>query len=310
VTTPIGWLVFWVLVIFGVTLVGTITAALVAVIVNFLLKEGQGMGVSGFRDHVVVCGWNATARNLIRELRHDDNRVRIALIHSADRNPAGEGVYYVKGDPADAADLKRAGIEEAASAVVFPLEPAPDADMKSILVALTIRSLAPRVRVVAEVNDARHIDHFRRAGADELMVTSAIASRLLARSAIYPGLTDIVADLVATGGAELYGVIVPDDCVGLDFQEATFRMRTQHHATLVAVRRRGKPHFDPPREFELRADDVLVVIAQQLGRLRPAPHDEVGARPVAIEPAAPRDPTAHPPATVPGAATAGAPRGS
>jgi len=31
VTTPIGWFVFWGLIIFGVTLVGTITAALVAV---------------------------------------------------------------------------------------------------------------------------------------------------------------------------------------------------------------------------------------------------------------------------------------
>lgn len=96
VTTPIGWIVFWVLVVFGVTLVGTITAALVAVVVNFLLKEGQGMGVSGFRGHIVVCGWNATARDLIRELRRDDRRVRLALIHSGDRNPAGDGVYYVK----------------------------------------------------------------------------------------------------------------------------------------------------------------------------------------------------------------------
>src|SRR5258706_12460016 len=82
VVTPVGWLVFWVLVVFGVTLVGTITAALVAVIVQFILKEGQGMGRSGFHDHGVVCGWNATARDLIRELRRDDSRVRIVLIHS------------------------------------------------------------------------------------------------------------------------------------------------------------------------------------------------------------------------------------
>jgi voltage-gated potassium channel len=218
-------------------------------------------------------------------------------------------VYYVKGDPADAADLKRAGIEEAASAVVFPLETTADADMKSILVALTIRSMAPHVRVVAEVNDSRHIDHFRRAGADELMVTSHIASRLLARSAIYPGLTDLVADLVASGGAELYGVVVPSDCEGLGFEEASYRLRTEHHATLVAVRRNGRAHFDPPREFELQADDVLVVIALQLGRLRPAPHDEHGARPVAIDPA-PRPVSVAAAATASAPASSGAPRGS
>jgi voltage-gated potassium channel len=271
ISSPISWIVFWILVIFGVALVGTITAALVGVVVNFLLKEGQGMGVSGFRDHVVVCGWNATARDLIRELRHDDHRVRIVLIHSGDRNPAGEGVYYVKGDSADAGDLKRAGIEEAAAAVVFPLDTAGDADMKSILVALTIRSMAPQVRVVAEVNDARHIDHFKRAGADELMVTSHIASRLLARSAIYPGLTDLVADLVSSGGSELYAVVIPSDCVGLSFEEASYRFRSEHQATLIAVRRDGHVRFTTPREFQLASDDVAVVIADHLGRLKPAP---------------------------------------
>jgi len=117
------------------------------------------MRASGFRDHVVVCGWNSTAADLIRELRGDVREVRIALIHYGDRDPAGEGVDCVKGDPANAGDLQRAGIDDAAAAVVFPLQSGGDADMKSILVALTVRSLAPRVRVVAEVNDARHVDH-------------------------------------------------------------------------------------------------------------------------------------------------------
>ena len=63
---------------------------IVAAIVNFLLKEGQGMGVSGFRDHIVVCGWNATARDLIRELRRDNPKVRIALIHAC-RPESGRG---------------------------------------------------------------------------------------------------------------------------------------------------------------------------------------------------------------------------
>ncbi len=273
VTTPIGWLVFWVLVVFGVTLVGTITAALVAVVVNVLLKEGQGMGVSGFRDHVVVCGWNSTARDLIRELRQDDHRVRIVLIHSADRNPAGEGVYYVKGDAAEAADLKRAGINDAAAAVVFPLEPSGDADMRSILITLTIRSTSPGIRVVAEVNEARHLDHFRRAGADELMVTSHIASRLLARSAIYPGLTDLVADLVSSGGFELYGVRVPDDCVGLSIEDVSYRLRSGHQATLLAIRREGRLHFAAPTDFRVRREDVALVVSEHLGRLVPAPVD-------------------------------------
>ena len=211
VTSIGGWAVYWVMALFGVLVVATVTASIVGAVVNSLIQEGRGMGTSGFRDHIVVCGWNATARDLIGELQRDNRRLRIALIYDGDdKNPAGDGVYFVKGDPTDPSDLERAGIREAAAALLFPLAETPDADMRSILTALTIRSLAPTVRIVVEVNDPKHADHIRRAGADELMITSHIASRLLARSAIYPGLADIIADLVSAGGAELHRVNLPE----------------------------------------------------------------------------------------------------
>lgn len=69
VTSPVGWVVGWFFSLFGVAIIGTLTGALVALVIDFLLKEGQGLGASGYRDHIVVCGWNATARDPIDELR-------------------------------------------------------------------------------------------------------------------------------------------------------------------------------------------------------------------------------------------------
>jgi len=107
------------------------------------------------------------------------------------------------------------------------------------------------------------------------MVTSHIASRLLAQSAIYPGLTDVVADLVSSGGSVLYGVRLPDDFIGLSFEEAPYRFRAQHQAMLVAVRRDGDVQFSAPRDLVLRPDNAEVVIAEHLGRLAAAPHSDV-----------------------------------
>jgi voltage-gated potassium channel len=270
ITSIGGWAVYWVMALFGVLVVATVTASIVGAVVNSLIQEGRGMGTSGFRDHIVVCGWNLTARDLINELQKDNRHVRIALIYEGDRNPAGDGVYFVKGSATELSDLERAGIREAAAALLFPITPTPDADMRSILTALTIRSLAPKVRIVVEVNDPRNADHMRRAGADELLVTSYMASRLLARSAIYPGLADLVADLVADGGTELYRVNLPSDFVGLDFAEASFRLRQQHRATLVAVRRGSQCLFGGAEDLRLTADDDLVIIAEDLGRLVPS----------------------------------------
>ncbi len=162
VTTVIGYVISWLLVLFGVAIVASLTGALVGFLIDYLLKEGQGMGASGYRDHIIVCGWNATARELIQELSTDEYTTKIVVIHDSDKNPAGEGVYFVSGDITMAADLKRAGVEDAQAAVVCPADGSNEADMKSILCVMAIESLAPQVRTVVEVNNPAHVEHFQR----------------------------------------------------------------------------------------------------------------------------------------------------
>ena len=65
---PVGYLVGWALAFFGVAIVAALTAAVAGFVIDFILKEGQGMGASGYIDHIVICGWNPTARELIEEL--------------------------------------------------------------------------------------------------------------------------------------------------------------------------------------------------------------------------------------------------
>ena len=270
VVSPAGRLVAWALALFGVAIVGTITGALVALVIDFLLKEGQGLGASGFRDHIVVCGWNATARDLLAELRGDEYRHRIVVVSDVDRNPAGEAAYFVKGDPSEVAVLRRAGIDEAAAAIVFPSDDTNDADMRSILVTMAIESVAPDVRTVVEVNNPRHVEHFRRAMADEILVTSTLASHLLARSALYPGLTELVTDIVSGGqGSELYRVALPEDYVGLSIDEVSARLRGDHRATLLSIGRGGVTYTNPPTDFRLAPGDDALVVAESLGTLAP-----------------------------------------
>lgn len=269
-TGPVGWVVAWLLGLFGVAIVASITGAMVGFVIDFLLKEGQGMGAAGYRDHIVVCGWNATARDLIAELVGDEYGARVVLLHDSERNPAGDSVYFVRGQGSNEADLKRAGIEQAASAIICPIDGSDQADMTSILTVLAIEALAPRVRTVVEVNNPDHVPHFRRAEVDELLVTSRLASRLLARSAMYPGLSELVTDLVSGGeGSELYRVRLPDDCVGMDIDELSARMRADYHATLLAVTRNGTIHSNPIPGFRLDAGDDLIVVAESLGALQP-----------------------------------------
>jgi voltage-gated potassium channel len=270
VTSPGGFVVGWLLAFFGVAIVAAMTGAVVGFVIDFLLKEGQGMGASGYSDHIVVCGWNTTARELIEELRTDEYTSRVVLLHETERNPAGDGVYFVRGDITSAADLARAGIKEASSAIVFPTDRSNEADMRSILAVMAIESVAPDVRTVVEANNPAHVDHFRRARADEVLVTSRLASRLLARSALYPGLTELVTDIVSGGtGSELYRVSLPGEYLGFSIDELSARLRAEHRATLLAVTRNGGTLTNPPADFRLQDGDDAVVVAEGLGTLSP-----------------------------------------
>jgi voltage-gated potassium channel len=228
------------------------------------------MGAAGYRDHIVVCGWNPTARELISELSSDEYTTKIVVIHNSEKSPADMGVYFVNGDITRAEDLRRAGIEEAMAAVVCPVDSSNEADMRSILTVMAIESIAPQVRTVVEVNNPQHVEHFRRANADEIMVTSRIASRLLARSSLYPGLAEIVTDIVSGGeGSELYRVELPSEFIGFSVDELSARLRSDHSATLLAIGRQGHTHVNPPADFRLVAGDDAVVVAESLGTLAP-----------------------------------------
>ena len=144
VTSPAGRVISWLLILFGVAMLGMITGALVAMVIDFLLKEGQGLGASGYKDHIVVCGWNATARDLIEELRGDDYQQKVVVLAQADKNPAGTGVYFVRGDTTNTDDLARAGIAEASAALIFPIDASDEADMHSILTIMAIESRGAR----------------------------------------------------------------------------------------------------------------------------------------------------------------------
>ena len=272
-TGPVGGILYVVLIAIGLIMIGLVTGAIIAVIIDFLLKEGQGLGASGFRDHIVICGWNPTAREAVDELRSDTYKRKLVLIHDAERNPAEKLVYYVRGDPSNADDLARADISDAEAALVFPENPSNEADMKSILTVMAIESIAPDVRTVVEVNNPRHVEHFQRAHADEIIVTPRLASHLVARAALYPGLSTLISDMVSGGtGSELYRVKIPDAYHGLPIDEVSQRFRDDHHATLLAVNRLGQTIINPPPEFELMSTDEALVVAEHLGTLKPVHH--------------------------------------
>ena len=139
------------------------------------------MGASGYsRPHSGV-RLELHSRDLIEELSRDEYGTKVVLLHDSERSPAAENVYFVRGSSSHDPTCGGQGSKRASAAIVCPIDGSDQADMSSILTVLAIESIYPEVRTVVEVNNPDHVEHFRRANVNEIMVTSKLAAHLLAR---------------------------------------------------------------------------------------------------------------------------------
>jgi voltage-gated potassium channel len=268
VSTFSGRLINAALIVTSLTFLAVITGLVIGFIIDVMLKEGQGLGVAGMSGHVVVCGWNDTAREVLVELQEDNQVRQVVLLADLESAPAGARAHFVRGDPTVQEDLERAGIREAASAIVLPDDAADEADMRSILIVMAIKEMAPHVRAAVEASSPRNIPHLKRAHADEVIATPQFVAHLLARSSVHAGLVDLVMDMVTGGeGSELYRIPIPGDLADRAVGDAGPALRADHRAVLVAVIREGRNIVNPPGDLILDPKDELLVLAESLDSL-------------------------------------------
>ncbi|HST66880.1 MAG TPA: potassium transporter Kef, partial [Mycobacteriales bacterium] len=117
------------------------------------------------------------------------------------------------------------------------------------------RDLAPRAWIVAAVRETENIALVRQSGADQVVVSSATAGRLLGLSTSAPQLVTVVEDLLtASTGIALTIRPVQADEVG--------RAPGELGQPIAAVVRDGQLHnFGHPSVQRLRAGDKVVCIA-------------------------------------------------
>jgi len=204
--------------------------------------------------HVVVCGYGTKGRSAIDALLDDgtppDHIVVVEPDGGAVREAVARGLAVVQGSSSRSATLREARVAGARAVVV-----ATNADDAAVLTVLTARDLAPRAWIVAAVRETENVPLVRQSGADQVVVSSATAGRLLGLSTSAPQLVTVVEDLLtASAGMALIVRPVAGDEVG--------RAPGQVQQPVAAVVRDGRLHtYADPEVARLAAGDRVVCIA-------------------------------------------------
>lgn len=216
-------------------------------------------------EHVVVCGYSARGEALVDEL--EAAGVEYVIVER-DREVARELMEadhrVIHGDP-ESTEALAAACVPAAAAVVMDVS-----DETNATIALSVRELAPDVRVVGFVENPELADYVRYAGADQVLsprdilgrsladkVTSAVTARL--GETVEIGDDFEIVELPVQPGSELDGVRL---------DESGIRERTG--VNVVGAWQNGEFIAAPEPERVIDRDTILLVAGRepQLARLK------------------------------------------
>ena len=114
----------------GVTLFSFMSATIASILVAQRIREGRGLQAIKFKNHILMCGWNAYAERIIQGIAQaaGNTRTQVVLINQMAEDQVNELLLriqdlvearYVRGDAASEAVLERAGVRDARSAIVL-----------------------------------------------------------------------------------------------------------------------------------------------------------------------------------------------
>ncbi|MCG8422677.1 MAG: ion transporter [Proteobacteria bacterium] len=240
------------------------------------IREEQ-FRMSGYMDHIVVCGYEDSAHMLLdRLLEENASRGRQLVVFGPGNRPERLRSEYiwVAGDPTKESELDKVRMSHAAATIIVGARShsPQQADALSILTTFTIRHYlrhrpisSERARplyVVCEILDAENVDHARAAGADEVIETTRLGFSLLAHAISMPGTATAMSRMAGMGDHSLYVGKLNGDAPRR-FGELSEKLRVEHRVLLIGYRREdGEEVINPANDVELDISDRLLYLAE------------------------------------------------
>lgn len=166
-----------------------------------------------------------------------------------EQNPAmvRDEAHYVVGSAADRAVLERAGVGDAAAAVVTTND-----DAANIYLTLYVRRLRPDIQIVSRATLERNVATLHRAGADFVMSYASMGA-----NAVFNVLEkgDVV---MLAEGLDVFRHRVPGSLAGRPLADTGIREATG--CSVVALEVEGAAVINPPPETPLTAGAELILI--------------------------------------------------
>lgn len=258
------------LMISGIGLLSLVTATIASVFVAQKIKEGKGLETIKERNHIVICGWNRHTEDVVAWLNSFSEKDNPAII-LVNELPVDEidilktkfenyNIQFIRGNHANESVLQRANIQKANFVVLMAdssgVHTRDRTDERTILSALTIKSMVPKIRIVAELLDSDNKPYLKRANVDEIIIMEDYMGSLLASAVTQPGLPQVFSTILSREDRnKLQRTAIPGQFVGKSFKELSDYYRGKKNVILIGLLREKKS----VKLEDMLSDDTSVI---------------------------------------------------
>jgi voltage-gated potassium channel len=317
-TSTVGRLLAFVVVIFGIGLVGTVTAKIASALVERRIREGKGLtDAEGFKGHLVILGWKADLHLLLQgmlSISPDLLQKGVVLVNQAGEMPNEQlrarfpGIVYVHGDSIDPQVLDRARVRDASKALVLVDEAVDrsdqEQDARTVMMVMNIENMNSNVYTCAEVLDPKYVAYLRLAHCDEVILSREFDRLMILGASLSTGFSPVIQSLMRVGDAQvLYTAEIPADFVGGNFSDLAVHFRGKGGYLLVGLLENTGQSLTMKREalrHAQKTDDVALLVenlqaVKTLENNRPVlnPPDDYPVKPHAMAIVIGRNPAAE-----------------
>ena len=204
------------------------------------------------QGHVVLVGYGHSGRCAAAELvarGTDKQHILIVDLNQARIEDAAEHGYIgILGDASREETLRQTMLDRARVLLVCT-----DRDDTNVLITLTARNLAPKVRIIARVEEAENDKLLRQSGANSTVLPSRVGGILMADSVESSHLAAYVMDLISAGGQVTLVEREPHP-------EEIGKRPIESQSLIVRVVRDQEPHSIWDTEVRIQPGDKLIVM--------------------------------------------------
>ena len=264
---PYGRLFTVFIALIGIATLTYLFSALVAVLVDTdlnaaLRRKRMDKKIAELKDHYIVCGIGRVGSNVVHEL--NKTRRRFVVVESnnevldnwLEHHP---NAPHLHDDAAEDQALLRAGVSQAAGVFAVTGD-----DSHNLMVALSVKLINPKVRVVVRLHDIRNANKARKAGADEIVSPDFTGGMRIASAMLRPHVVNFMDQMLhSDDGLRVEEVVVP---TGFSDTPVGILVPKSAEYLLMATHESGRWIFNPADSHVVKSGVVLVLMATPSGR--------------------------------------------